>query len=419
MLVEFQVQNFRSFRERQTFSMVASPFPEHRETNTFDPNLKGFGGFLRSAVVYGPNAAGKTNLLRAVQFAQALILNSAATTAEYPYTPFKFAASTRGAPSEFEFTIVQNGVRYEYGFTMGPERFEKEWLIEYANPRGRAMFKRTYDARKKDYNWKFSPFLKGQRATWSESTRPNALFLSTAVQLNSTQLLPVFEWFQKRLIVIAGPTKMNQGLTYRMLEEPGGKERLLPFLREADLGIADLEVLRQEVPSGGIIISAQNAILEKRPGRTTADALTVTLSHVTDNPNEPMALDFAEESQGTQVLFGTAGAWLNVMANGEVLLFDEIDASLHPLLVRYLIERFHSTSANPHNAQLICSTHNTSLQDRELFRRDQVWFVEKTNEGSSKLYPLTDFSPRNDESLERGYMRGRYGALPLLPTISD
>jgi AAA15 family ATPase/GTPase len=115
-----------------------------------------------------------------------------------------------------------------------------------------------------------------------------------------------------------------------------------------------------------------------------------------------MALDFAEESQGTQVLFGTADAWLNVMANGEVLLFDEIDASLHPLLVRYLIERFHSTSANPHNAQLICSTHNTSLQDRELFRRDQVWFVEKTDDGSSKIYPLTDFSPRNDESLERG-----------------
>jgi uncharacterized protein len=145
----------------------------------------------------------------------------------------------------------------------------------------------------------------------------------------------------------------------------------------------------------------------------------VTLSHLTDNPDEPAALDFNEESHGTQTLFKTAGAWLNVMSNGEVLLVDEVDTSLHPLLVRFLIERFHSSKINPRNAQLIFTTHNTSLLDQEeLFRRDQIWFIEKERDGSSRLYPLTDFKPRNDESLERWYMRGRYGALPILPLNS-
>jgi AAA15 family ATPase/GTPase len=413
MLIEFKVRNFRSFRDWQSISMVADTFSEHRDTNTFDPKLKGFGRLVRSAAIYGPNAAGKTNLLRAIQFMQSFVVHSAATTTEYPYTPYKFTNASSKAASEFQITIVQNGVRYEYGFTMGPERVEQEWLIEYANPRGRAMFHREYEKKKKSYTWKFSPFLKGQRTVWSETTRPEALFISTAVQLNSTQLLPVFEWFQKRLVAIVGPTTMNQSLTLRLLEQPEGKERLLPFLREADLGISDLTVSKQPVPAGGMVINP--TILEQQPGMPAINAFTVTLSHMTDDLKNPVALKFDEESHGTQTLFKTAGAWINVMTNGEVLLFDEIDSSLHPLLSRFLIQRFHSQSTNPHNAQLIFSTHDTSLLDRKLFRRDQIWFVEKERDGVSKLFPLTDFKPRKDESLEHAYMRGRYGALPILP----
>lgn len=421
MIIEFQVENFRSFRSRQTLSMVAASFSEHFATHTFDPGLRGFGRLLRSAVIYGPNAAGKTNLLRAIQFVQTLVVNSAATApvAEYPYSPFKLSKATRESPSEFLITFVQSAVRYEYGFSMGPQRIEKEWLIEYANPRGRMMFKRTYDRKKASYDWKFSSFLKGQRAVWSESTRPDALFLSTAIQLNSTQLLPVFSWFQRRLIVIAGPTLLNQALTLQLLNEPDGKSRLLPFLKEADLGIADLMIQKERIPSRGVILQPGTTpidapMIERQAGSTMSNLIKVTLSHLTDDPKEPMGLDFSEESAGTQVLFKTAGAWLNVMQNGEVLLFDEIDSSLHPLLTKFLIDKFHSDKTNPNNAQLICSTHNTSLQDLRLFRRDQIWFVEKQHDGSSKLYPLSDFSPRSDESLERGYMRGRYGALPIL-----
>lgn len=415
MLIEFQVSNFRSFREPQILSTVSGPYPEHRSTNTFDPKLPGFQRLVRSCAIYGANAAGKTNLLRALQFLQSLVLTSASTssTALPGYSPFKFAKSTRKRPSDFRVTFVQQGVRYEYGLTLDAQRILSEWLMEYVNPRGRAIFQRKYDERSKTYEWKFSSFLKGQRSVWSEATRPNALFLSTAIQLNSKQLRPVFEWFQSRLVVIAGATALNPGLTLQLLNRPDGVSKLLPFMQEADLGITGIDVEREPLPpgAGGLVIRS-NQILEQLPG-ASPNLLKVTFSHSTTT-NEDVGLDLSEESAGTQALFRNAGAWLNVFENGEVLLIDEIDTSLHPLLTKYLIGKFHSNSSNPKNAQLIFTTHNTSLLDQDLFRRDQIWFVEKDPEGASKVFPLTDFKTRNDESLERWYLRGRYGALPLL-----
>jgi uncharacterized protein len=416
MLIEFTVENFRSFKGAETFSMVAGASAQHAQTNTFATGLKGFGHFLRTAAVYGPNAAGKTNLLRALQFMQSLVINSAATTtgAAYNHTPFVFARAQRRKPSRFSVTFAQNGIWYEYGFAMGPERIEEEWLIEHVNTRGRILFERRIAASGKDYDWKFSPSLKGQKAVWSEATRQTALFLSTAIQLNSKQLLPVYEWFQKRLVVITGITSLNPNLTLTLLTEPDGKARLLPFLQEADLGISDVTITREPLPPGGGFIAGPLQILEQIPGSNAVNLVRVKLSHQVQGKEEQVGLDLLEESSGTQVLFRSAGAWLNVFTNGEVLLFDEVDTSLHPLLVKFLIERFHSEETNPHNAQLIFTTHNPALLDQKIFRRDQIWFVEKDPEASSKLYPLTDFKPRNDEDLQRWYMRGRYGALPIL-----
>jgi AAA15 family ATPase/GTPase len=426
MLIEFQVENFRSFKGRQVFSMVADSFTEHAQTNTFDPGLKGFGNFLKTAAVYGPNAAGKTNLLRAIQFVKNFVVTSAATTSTfYPYDPFKFSRKTSEAPSEFQITFAHDGFRYEYAFKMGPKQIESERLIEYAPSRARAksreMFVRTWDRRANKYVWNFSSFLKGQREVWSKSTRPNALFLSTAVQLNSTQLMPIFNWFQNRLAVVVGDVSLNQSLTLKLLSEPDGKSRLLPFLQEADLGISDVAVARKQLPSQGFMLGAGSPPIFEPPQviGQAPHVVQVTLSHFSENRKELVGLDFNEESHGTQIVFKTAGAWLNVLKNGEVLLLDEIDTSLHPLLVRFLIKQFHSRTTNPNNAQLIFSTHNTSLLDQEeLLRRDQIWFVEKDQSGASKLYSLTDFKPRNDESLERWYMRGRYGALPILPPVA-
>jgi AAA15 family ATPase/GTPase len=419
MLIGFQVENFRSFKNEQTFSMVAGHFPEHADTNTFEPPMPGFGKLLRTAAVYGPNAGGKTNLLLALKFMKDFVMNSAAATAAiYPFSPFKLSASSRRKPSRFQITFIQDRARYDYGFWMGPERIEKEWLVEYAHSgsrtRGRALFERDWNAKESAYQWKFSSFLKGQRSVWSEATRPDALFLSTAIQLNSTQLRPVFDWFQQRLVIIVGDVKLNESLTVSLLEEPNGKERLLPFLREADLGISDLQMKKEPIPpTGGVLVAKSGPVMVQSQGGASANLITITLSHQA-NGDKPVGFDFSEESTGTQILFKTAGAWLNVLKNGEVLVFDEIDTNMHPALLRYLIGQFQSKKTNPNNAQLICSTHNTSILDRVIFRRDQVWFVEKDRDGTSRLYPLSDFSPRTDESFEKAYMRGRYGAQPIL-----
>lgn len=419
MLIEFQVSNFLSFRDRQIFSAVANADARHRDSNTFDPQLPGFDRLLRSCAIYGPNSSGKTNLLRALQFLKGLVLHSASATPGVapPYNPFKLSRFTRSAPSEFQVTFALEGTRYEYGVAMDAERIRAEWLMEYDNPRGRALFERAYDEKHKQYRWRFSSFLKGQRAVWKEATRPNALFLSTAIQLNSSQLLPVYEWFQKRLVVIVGLATLNPTLTLQLLSSPGGKDKVLSFLRDADTGITGLEVKREVMPGGaGAMMIVGSPYLEQIPGHAAPSLLKITLSHATGGQQE-VELDISEESAGTQVLFRSAGAWLSVFDDGQAMLVDEIDTSLHPLLTRFLVQRFHSNVTNPSNAQLIFTTHNTSFLDQDIFRRDQIWFIEKGADGASTVYPLTDFKPRNDEVLERWYLRGRYGALPIVNEV--
>jgi len=419
MLIEFKVENFRSFKKTQVFSMVAGSLQEHRKTNTQQAKLPGFDRILRAAVVYGPNAAGKTNLLRAMQFMKNFVVSSAGTTpgTPPPHTPFRLSKATAKAPSEFQITFAQDETRYDYGFSVNGQRVCKEWLVEYATQRGRMLFERVYDDKTEEYRWKLSDFLKGKRSVWTQSTRPEELFLSKAIQLNNTQLLPVFAWFQKRLVIIVGPSLLNRALTLKLLDTADGKTKLLPFLRAADFGIDGVDVQREQLQLGAQVqLNAQ--FFERKDATSIPNQIKISFAHKSDE-NEDVLFDFADESSGTQRLFDAAGPWLNVFANGEVLLFDELDTSLHPKLARFLVEQFHSNKINNNNAQLVCTTHDTSLLDQDIFRRDQFWFVEKQKESDSNLYPLTDFKPRGDEVIERWYMRGKYGAVPVLAPIEE
>jgi hypothetical protein len=418
MLIEFRVTNFRSIKETQTLSLVAGTGKELIGKNTFESGLPGFPRLLRSAVIYGANAAGKTNLLRALHFMQGLVLNSATFQegVRIAHTPFKLSKETTNKPSEFEVVFANAGVRYEYGFAVDAERFHKEWLIAYPHGRPQNWFERTYHAKKKEYEWQFSTKLKGSPRVWRGATRGNALFLSTAVQLNSEQLRPVFQWFQKKLVLIfgneIGVPQLNSQLSFQLMEQSEGKQKLLQFVHAADLGIDDLSLQRQ--PMAPVALAEGNVVREPAPASAVPSVIRITTFHKAGDTGVSIPLDFGEESKGTQILLQSAGAWLNVLNNGEVIFYDELDTSLHPLMTRFLIQLFHSASTNPNNAQLIFTTHDTSLLDADIFRRDQVWFIEKDDKNASKVYPLSDFSPRKDEALERGYLRGRYGALPFI-----
>jgi uncharacterized protein len=430
MLIRFKVANYRSIREPQKLSMVPAAAKEHLETHSSPSGIKDPGRLLRSAVIYGPNAAGKSNVLRAFQFMQGMVVNSAGAppTAETPYDPFKLSSKTREAPSEFEVAFVQEDTLYEYGFKLTAERVHEEWLDEYPRGRGRRLFSRKYDDRKREYQWTFSTLFKGNRLLWRDSTRDNALFLSTAAQLNSVQLLPVSAWFQRRLVFVPSIAGFNAGLTLNLLRSSEGKSSLLPFIREADPGIADVEVeheslaglrMRATIGIGGLVQSGFPGplLIDQQSPDSPPSIAKVTFAHRATDGDAPIKIEMSEESAGTQALFITAGAWLNVLRNGEVLLFDEIDTSLHPLLTRFLVHQFHSDDTNPNRAQLIFSTHDTTLLSHAVLRRDQVWFVEKGDDNATKLFPLTEFHPRNDEALERAYLRGRYGALPVLNDV--
>lgn len=420
MLVQFTVRNFRSIRDEQTLSLVKGKGAELSEQNSFDPQAAATGELLRSSVIYGPNAAGKTSLINALKTMKNLVANSSTKFQHgdnLPVVPFRLDPDTEEQPSEFEAVFVADGVRYQYGFSASEDRIFEEWLFAYPHGRPQRWFVRSWNVESNLYNWEMGNALTGQKQLWQDSTRPNALFLSTAIQLNSTQLKPVYNWFRQtlRLANVAGWTP---DFTASQCEDSSSKQRVLDFVKAADLDIQDVKIKSEKFTAQHLPAEMpeefRKKILEDLKDHNVYDIKTV--HHGTHG--QPVEFDFNEESDGTQKLFAFAGPWLDVLDKGYVLLVDELHDNLHPKIVKFLIELFHQPELNKLGAQLIFTTHDTSILSQEVFRRDQIWFCEKDSNMSTRLYPLTDFSPRKGrEDLEAGYLSGRYGALPFLRNI--
>ena len=412
MLIEFRVTNFRSIRETQVFSMVASKDGAHVESSCIETGIPAIPRALRSAILYGPNASGKSNLISALGFMRSMVETSAISVREgqlLPVTPFRFDLTTVHAPSEFEVTFLENGIRYQYGFALTATRVVREWLLVYVERKAQRWFEREYDAEKDQYNWYIGTHLIGgnQRHVWKDSTRSNALFLSVAVNLNSEQLRSIFNWFTNKLIVIVSNQPLQPSFTADRIADPIFKSHLIQFLQAADLGIQDVTVIKEKKPGHNLQVNGLGIAL------TSQEINTFKVKFLHQGKEKPAELDFGDQSHGTQRLFSYAAPVLDVLENGKTLVIDELDSSLHTKMVRFLVGLMHAAAINKNDAQLIFTSHNTSLLDTDLFRRDQIWFIEKNNESASQLYPLTDFSPRKGEALEKGYLIGRYGALPF------
>ena len=430
MLIEFSVSNFRSILSRQTISLVASPDVAHLQRNV-SPGKNKEMRLLRSAVIYGPNAAGKSNLLRALETLRQMVLNSAVSFQEgqrIPVTPFLFSKAATGQASEFEIIfIADDGVRYHYCCVASPERVLKEWLVAYPHGRAQRWFEREIDPKSGSQSWWFGPNFKAERAerkVWQDFTRANALFLSTAIQLNNAQLKPAFTWLTQKLIVLASGIDLNPFLSLELLRQDSGQDQIMRFMRAADIGIDRLELREEDPtpspPSGPLPPGAMRLHFEVGlpPGAPppTQKSYRVLAWHKRTDSDEDVPLDISDESDGTRKLFEFTGGWLRALESGATLFVDELDRSLHPHMTRFLVERFHSRE-NEKNSQLVFTTHDTTLLDTELFRRDQIWFVEKDDQSSSHFYSLLEYSPRKDEALERGYLKGRYGAIPFIGNL--
>lgn len=414
MLVEFRVRNFRSLRDEQVLSLVASKDKTLQDTHTLATGIKAASALLRSAVIYGANASGKSNLIKALQYMRGVVIESATVIQPgqmFGVQPFRLDAESASQPTEFEVTFLLDGVRYQYGFTMTPQRIVSEHLLVYKAFKPQRWFERHFDAAIGKDVYEFGPGLKGPKNVWEGATRPNALFLSMAVQLNSEALRPVFDWFTSQLVIFNELERLNPQVAIQRLKQAEGRKEICSFLSAADISIADIDVVTRKVPGQSVHFDLVAGKTEVRAEEMEENQ--VLFHHVTEQGKA--VFELTDESNGTRNLLFLAGPVLDILSKGLTLVIDELDTSLHTLLVRELVRLFHRPEVNTGGAQLIFTTHDTSLLDApDLFRRDQVWFVEKDRDQASALVALSEFSPRKKEALERGYLMGRYGGVPFL-----
>lgn len=416
MLIEFRVRNFRSFRDEQVFSLVAlkndKTFPE----STLLSGIQAAPALLCSAAIYGPNAGGKSNLIKALQSMRTLVEISSSLMPDQSFDvqPFRLDVESISQPVEFEITFILDGIRHQYGFSLNAQRIVSEHLSVYKASKPQQWFIRHYNPETNQDDYEFSISLKGDKRVWETATRANSLFLSMAVQLNSIQLRPIFDWFVNKLVIFNDMSPLNQGFTIGKLQQSQSKQAICNFLNAADMSISDITTITRKVPGKNIQIDHKNNPDNPEISITDREQEVHELQfhHLTKKGKAIFKL--TDESMGTQRLLFLSGPVLDIIEKGLILVIDELDRSLHPLFVKQLVELFQTRSINIKGAQLIFTTHDSSLLNPNLFRRDQIWFIEKNIEQNSKLYAFCEFSPRKKEAWERAYLRGRYGAVPFL-----
>lgn len=408
MLIAFSVENFRSIRDLQTLTMEPPRADEHLQAaNTFE-----LGGrrLLKSAAIFGPNASGKSNLLRALVWFRDFIRESASERQAgdpIEVVPFLLDERTEGAPSHFEIEFLLDEHEYRYGFRVDAKRVHSEWL--FRRKPGAAKAAQFFTRERHE----FSPLGEAfKEARGLESrTRANALFLSVCAQFNVAESVRIMDWV-RRIVSISGlhdAPLLEQ--TAIQLKDLGKASSFLQFARKADFGITKI---RSE--------SRPSRLREVRLRDGHEIKLARSKRMLIGIVDEGFEFDLArDESQGTQKFIALAGPLLQALENGEIIVMDEFEARLHPRLTQALLDLFHGAS-NPRNAQLICATHDVTLLEPERFRRDQVWFCEKDDDGATRLYSLAEFDPKDVRPTTRfskQYLLGLFGAVPRLAQLHE
>ena len=419
MLIDFEVENFHSYREPRKFSLVASSSKELPENLThlddLDLNL------VRTAAIYGPNASGKSNLLAAMNFvADVLEFPSNQRLLAISSLPFALDKESASKPTKFNIKFTIDSVLYEYNLSIKTNVVDEERLAAYPHGSRQVWFNRKGD--RLDFN---QTHFRGQKKALQAMTPRDTPLLAVAFAFDHPQLAPPALWLKKNLSDrfeamdprFQFPPRRSDAsdMTARMcLHDKAFNSWANDFLRHADLGIQRIKVSVSGTKS-------RQPVTELGPDGTGVSVVRET-AHERHHPffvhsgeeGVTALFDMGSESQGTRRLFGMLVPLYEVLRDGELALVDELNASIHPSLVRELIRVFHDPLLNTKGAQLVFATHDTSLLSARFFRRDQVWFTEKNPAGATDLYSLQDIKGvREDEPFEKGYLRGRYGAIPF------
>ena len=413
MILRFDVSNHLSIRDSQELSLVASSLKDARE-GLIDCPAAPNGSLLPAVVIYGPNASGKSNLIEAIHTMRWMVLTSQ-TKGEpgggVPRHPFKLDPTSSQMPSCFDIDFVVDGVRHHYGFKASSKAFEAEWLYAFPKSQRRMLFEREGDT------FHFGRALRGQNHSIAGLTRPNSLYLSAAAQ-NSHEELSIIFGFLRSMLGVRG-VAVDSVMASDQLTKQEMDSRVIDFLKKMNTGVIDYR--RKEIKFSEEFRAASQEIFAavKRLGADIDMDLgdkrdTIELAHH-GRDGEPVYLELDRESAGTRRLLLVLDLAYKAIDQGLSLCIDEFDASLHTQACEEVLKLFCSPETNPKGAQLIATTHDTNLLQSPVLRRDQVWFTEKDSEGATQLYPLTDIRTRKSDNIERGYLQGRYGAVPLNP----
>ena len=414
MLIEFSVSNFRSFRERQTLSMVAAP-RMHKRENVFKPEPKSekFPALLKVAVVYGPNASGKSNLLKALEVV-GRIANREPSTQDrpLPVSPFRFDAALADQPSLFELHFIHTGTRYQFDLAATSERIISEKLVAFPKGRESLLYERQHTAQGESY--RFGALLKDSPVAellepWQKLTPPTLLFIAQAVANSSEESNPLkapFEWLKKSsLFLLDGMDGMAAAAQKLAGEDDVHGNYIALFLREVDVPITRMRVKTIDNPKSPADGLAGLLIADRARNKTI-------LTHKTALGEAD--LNYEDESEGTKNLIGFWLPWTTQdpsQTSRRLLVVDELDSSLHPKIVAALVEKHINSGIH---SQLIFTTHDTHLMDAKLLRRDQFWITERDINGATQLRSIHDFEGRDSEDIEKRYYEGRYRGLPLV-----
>ncbi|MCY4372850.1 MAG: ATP-binding protein [Spirochaetaceae bacterium] len=411
MLLRFSVSNHLSIRDSQELLFTASSLKDPSD-GLIDCAAAPNGSVVPAVVIYGANASGKSNLLEAITAMRHMVLRSHTDGdpgGGVPRHAFRLDTDSSRRPSRFEIDFVLNGVRHHYGFEADDREFLSEWLYAFPKSHRRSLFVRDHD------DYRFGRDLKGKNSVIAGLTRPNSLYVSAAAQNRHEQLSDVFGYFLSfhgfMGVGVAGP----EASAWLVNEDVDS--RVIDFLGKIDTGICDYR--RRERELSEEMRAFQEELFELVRKRSSAsiefDAegkqVAVELGH-RSREGKPVYLDLNLESAGTRRLLLVLSLVYRALDEGTPLAIDELDASLHTLAGAEVLKLFCSPETNPKGAQLIATTHDTNLMDASVLRRDQLWFTAKDADGATHLYPLTDIRTRGSDNFERGYLQGRYGAVP-------
>lgn len=413
MLLEFRVRNFRSIRGDVVLSMAANKDTRFGDAHTLATGLSKLPHVVSAAAIYGANASGKSNLIKAMQFMQGMVMSSSQVQpdVENNLTPFRLRENAQDFATLMEVTFIIDGVRHQYGFECTRKRVLAEWLLVYKSAKPQVWFSRAFDEQKDTYVYTYSDYFTGSKSVWEAATRKEVLFLTTAIQLNNEQLRRIHQKLTSELIIFPNGARIGFGFSTNFIEETSNADRVAALLAAADTGISSVIIKNREAKQVNF------DFVTNQPAISNVEMKVPHFGHNIEGQN--YFLEMVEESAGTQLFFSLSGPLLDILEKGRTLVVDELDSSLHPLLVQRIVKMFQSPATNPNGAQLIFTTHDISLLDSRNTRRDQIWFMEKDNEQVSHLFPLSNFSPRNDEALKKNYLSGRYGGVPILSSMEE